>query len=816
MAATQARSQEKRQPRYRNRRKAQKVFIPEPDPSEGDREDEAEEEEDARIHRKKIDLKDKRNGYQRGKLSKKSKHVQYTDDDNDEADLNNDGEEDDDEDDDVPNSNDNSAEVFDLFFTSLSFIIGITLAVLLGIGYYNYIQTLHENQLWFSSIMEVEREISFRTEAGLYYSYYKQFLNAPTISEGFYELTHDNNTENWRTINVLQRFNIYQEVFLALAYRALPFIQNHFLPIFFYINSVFCLHAVYFIAIFAMAWLLSNSWLSGLLACTFFIANKENATRVDYSIPLRESFALPFLYLQMTVITYYLRPSVAFRQMVCLGFIAFTTFLFVLTWQFAQFILLLQAMALYVGAITGIIPLKKVTCLFYIHLGSILVVFVMQFFDKMLLGSLAVSFVAAALLDFRFQAGRPVVTTISGQLVKVIRRLVFTCAGMFIINFAIKILIGLDADQHIFKFITAKFGLAHARDFDVLLYRCHSAFMFLPIQVLRKLTSTLLFPLYTAVVFGLLSVLIVSVFQNWIQESETSSRKKDDNINRPSTSASSSTSPPSPPSSSPPTSILCRPDLAYHTLQTIPFCLMAFLVVRMKVIWTPHMCVLAAYGIGNASLWRWLLGKVGCKSETYVQCVRHGVAVAIIAIAIFICYPEMSTELNVLKEFYDPDTVELMNWITEQTPKTAVFSGSMQLLAGVKLCTGRRLTNHPHYEDKQLRDKTLQLYQYYARRSAQDVYDIHHATGTDFIILEDSICHARSSDVGCRLPDLLDIMNGHLYAEANTAQEPDLKPVRTGRFCYAIKGGGQDFARLFRLVFQNRTFRVYVLLDQGD
>ncbi|XP_041463579.1 probable C-mannosyltransferase DPY19L3 [Lytechinus variegatus] len=692
----------------------------------------------------------------------------------------------------------------------LILVCGICVGLGVGVAYAWFIYMLHENTLWFTHIEEVEREISFRTESGLYYSYYKQFINAPTISQGFYELTNDNTTENWRTINVIQRFNIYQEIFLAFVYRILPFIQSNYLPIFFYIKSVFALHGVYFTTIFAMAWLLSNSWLSGLLACTFFIANKANATRIDYTIPLRESFALPFLYMQMTIITYYLRPTVIHRQRVCLALIAATTFLFVLTWQFAQFILLLQAMALYLGTITGVIPIKKVKYIFSICVGSILAVFILQFFNKMLLGSLALSFVIVALLDFRLQAGRPVVTSISGQLVKLLERLVFTFAGMFILNFTIKILIGLDADQHIFKFITAKFGLASARDFDVLLYKCHSAFAFLPIQVIRNMTSTLLFPLYMAVVFGLLSVLVLAVIQNWNLESRISAGKKDDDIHQPATSSSPS---PDPPSDS---TILCRPDLAYHTLQTIPFGLMALLVVRMKFVWTPQMCVLAAFGIGNASLWRWLLGKVGCKSETTIQCVRHGVAVAIIAVAFYLCYPEMSAELNNLREFYDPDTVELMNWISQQTPKTAVFSGSMQLLAGVKLCTGRRLTNHPHYEDKQLRDKTLELYQYYARRSAKDVYNIHRATGTDYIILEDSICYARSSEVGCRLPDILDIMNGHLYSEANPALEPDLKVVQTRRFCDAVQSGAQDVVRFFKMVFQNRTFRVYQLVPQSQ
>lgn len=72
----------------------------------------------------------------------------------------------------------------------------------------------------------------------------------------------------------------------------------------------------------------------------------------------------------------------------------------------------------------------------------------------------------------------------------------------------------------------------------------------------------------------------------------------------------------------------------------------------------------------------------------------------------------ITSELEELKEFYDPDTVELMNWINNSTRKDASFSGSMQLLAGVKCCTSRRLTNHPHFEDDSLREVTKQVLDY--------------------------------------------------------------------------------------------------------
>ena len=52
---------------------------------------------------------------------------------------------------------------------------------------------------------EVEREISFRTEQGLYYSYFKQLVRAPSLAEGLDQLRADNMTESGHAINILER-----------------------------------------------------------------------------------------------------------------------------------------------------------------------------------------------------------------------------------------------------------------------------------------------------------------------------------------------------------------------------------------------------------------------------------------------------------------------------------------------------------------------------------------------------------------------------------------------------------------------------------
>ncbi|XP_057348990.1 probable C-mannosyltransferase DPY19L3 isoform X3 [Manis pentadactyla] len=588
----------------------------------------------------------------------------------------------------------------------LSFTVGGTIALCIGLLTSVYLATLHENDLWFSNIKEVEREISFRTECGLYYSYYKQMLQAPTLMQGFHALIYDNKTESMRTINLLQRMNIYQEVFLSILYRVLP-IQNYLEPVYFYIYTLFGLQAIYVIALYITSWLLSGTWLSGLLAAFWYVTNRIDTTRVEFTIPLRENWALPFFAIQIAAITYFLRPNLQpLSERLTLLAIFVSTFLFSLTWQFNQFMMLMQALVLFILDSLDMLP-------------------------------------------------------------------------------AVKKILNLKSDEHIFKFLKAKFGFGATRDFDANLYLCEEAFGFLPFNTFERLSDTLLFYAYIFVLSITVIAALAVVFHNLSNSSNQQSMGKVGKC-----------------------TISLKPETAYNLIHTILFGFLALSTMRMKYLWTSHMCVFASFGLCSPEIWELLLKLIHLYNPKRVYIMRYSVPVLIL---LYLCYkfwPGMMDELSELREFYDPDTVELMNWINSNTPRKAVFAGSMQLLAGVKLCTGRTLTNHPHYEDNNLRERTKAVYQIYAKRSPEDVHALLRSFGTDYIILEDSICYERRHHRGCRLRDLLDIANGHVM-DGPGENDPDLKLAGHPRFCEEIKRNLPPYTAYFTRVFQNKTFHVY-------
>ena len=109
----------------------------------------------------------------------------------------------------------------------VNFGLCITLSLTFGFMHMRHIETLFENDKHFSHLSNLERELSFRTEAALYYHYFKILAvdndlnpsNASFWSEIGSRVVNDDRTEHPHTINALKRFNLYPEVVLAGLYR---------------------------------------------------------------------------------------------------------------------------------------------------------------------------------------------------------------------------------------------------------------------------------------------------------------------------------------------------------------------------------------------------------------------------------------------------------------------------------------------------------------------------------------------------------------------------------------------------------------------
>uniref|UniRef100_A0A4W2CKR1 Uncharacterized protein n=1 Tax=Bos indicus x Bos taurus TaxID=30522 RepID=A0A4W2CKR1_BOBOX len=244
------------------------------------------------------------------------------------------------------------------------------IAAFVAILHWVHLITLFENDRHFSHLSALEREMTFRTEMGLYYSYFKTIVEAPSFLQGLWMIMNDRLTEYPLVINTVKRFHLYPEVILAFCYRTFVGIMNLFGvetktcwnvtrieplnevqsceglgdPACFYVGVIFILNGIMMGLFFMYGAYLSGTQLGGIITVLCYFFNHGEATRVMWTPPLRESFSYPFLVLQMYILTVILRTTNNSRRhfiALCLSNVAF-----MLPWQFAQFILFTQVIIL--------------------------------------------------------------------------------------------------------------------------------------------------------------------------------------------------------------------------------------------------------------------------------------------------------------------------------------------------------------------------------------------------------------------------------------------------------------------------------------
>ena len=193
--------------------------------------------------------------------------------------------------------------------------VAFSLALVLSYLHFGYIYKLFENDKRFSHLSTLERELSFRTEMGLYYSYFKQIaIESPSFVQGFLSVLSDNRTEAPTTINVLERFNLYPEVLLSFIYRLMRSsnllsetcyhvdrgpemssvlsCEGHKEPTYFYVTSIFILNGCLLGFLFLFGTYLSKSLFGGILTTLAYLFNHAEATRIMWSVRVERQRSL--------------------------------------------------------------------------------------------------------------------------------------------------------------------------------------------------------------------------------------------------------------------------------------------------------------------------------------------------------------------------------------------------------------------------------------------------------------------------------------------------------------------------------------------
>uniref|UniRef100_A0A7N8YFH0 Dpy-19-like 1, like (H. sapiens) n=1 Tax=Mastacembelus armatus TaxID=205130 RepID=A0A7N8YFH0_9TELE len=612
--------------------------------------------------------------------------------------------------------------------------LGITLllAALTGYLHWYHLSQLFENDRHFSHLSTLEKEMAFRTEMGLYYSYYKTIIEAPSFLDGLHMIMNDRLTEYPLVINTLKRFNLYPEVVLASWYRMYTGVMSYFGiptkmcwsinrgegltpvnscegmgdPAYFYVTCVFLLNGVMMSLFFVYGAYLSGSRLGGIVTTVCFFFNHGESTRVMWTPPLRESFAYPFLVLQMLLLTYILRTRTPSRTaMVALGV---SNLCFMLPWQFAQFVLLTQVASLFASYILGYLGAAKMQSILVTHMVTLGVCFVLMFGNSMLLTSFYASSLVSiwaiiALRDRFTQVFKP------GIVLWVMQGLAWVGATV-LLKFMLSTVLGASDDAHISGLIKSKF--TSYKDFHTLMYTCAAEFDFMELETPVRYLKTLLLPINMLVV-ALIAVR-VSVFG--LGGGKASVKRED-----------------------------VDEALVYHSLQLVAFAVLAVLIMRLKLFLTPHMCIMASL-ICSKQLFGWIGEKF-----------KHQVVVfAVMAVMAIHGVVNLQAQWAIIGEFSNLPQEELLDWIQENTHPDAVFAGAMPTMASVKLSAGRPIVNHPHYEDAGLRSRTKLVYSMYSRMSGETVKRNLMKLGVDFFVLEDSWCTRRTRP-GCSMPEIWDI-----------------------------------------------------------
>jgi len=323
---------------------------------------------------------------------------------------------------------------------------------------------------------------------------------------------------------------------------------------------------------------------------------------------------------------------------------------------------------------------------------------------------------------------------------------------LFSVMVVIKMMIPRSADDaHIWNLLRSKF--TDYKDFHILLYTCAVEFDFIEYETIVKLITTLLLPISSMLVFVIIYEVLFS---------DGKHPHKGNTVN----------------------CELSSPYIVYNVVQLGIFSVMATLIMRLKLFFTPHLCLMCSL-VFNTHISYYFKSRA----------VYFGVVVGAISVMSYTGIHNLQQQWSILGEYSNPELEELLHWVDTSTPPTAVFAGSMPTMANLMLSTRRPIVNHPHYEDASLRERTKLVYNMFSRKPIDEVHGQLKDLGVQFAVVEETWCFGRRRE-GCSMVEIWDVED----------------PVNKNRPMVCEKFYSNSFP--FKVVFKNSVY-VVLRVDTG-
>jgi hypothetical protein len=628
-------------------------------------------------------------------------------------------------------------------------LVSILLTVAI-IGFYAYIfDYKHETHSNFSTLDEITMELTKMTEVALYYSFFKQGVAVESTSEWLRSFIDDARVELTPTppysLNPLSRMNLYPELILSAIYRSIGngnLVEAHD----FYNKCVFVMTGIWCAAIYWAGYVIGNrSIVCGLVSLFLLHITFEHNIRVQGSVSLREHFGGPILMIQFVLLSHILRQEdirrqheetqassgsgkgAPFHALVLLGA---TSICSQMSWQFTQFVLLLQASAVFGTYIFGYLDMAATQRLFVAYLVIIIGNVVTQFgnlmifygFFSMVTLSVLLAFALTPAISNTFLGSsggdRQKLLLVPMQVVVMLS----CCMGFFFLKQLTIAALGLELDDdHILNFLKSKFT-SHF-DFDTLQYECQAVFVGMSqfeYDYFNERRVTYL---------GGVAVLLVSIViardllhsilhvLPLLQRNSNAKISKGGNIK-----ISSSR----PPEAGGDHGERRHPEFVCHSFLAVALFLMAALLAsRFKALFIPHLCIVASFCF-NRPFYAWLVRKLlksplpgfasktkadgsSNKSSSGLDFVTVALYVASLGGAAYLVGENYDLFLDSMQgeysggptQFRSPDWRELVDFInvSGKVPEGTMWTGFMRTLGGLALTSKTiKITGNPHYE----------------------------------------------------------------------------------------------------------------------